>query len=180
MKINDLNTKLIILFLIVIIFSAYYFPNKYRARSLFLICLIFFSFFIYINTRENKESFTNSGPSQCNNLFNWSIGPYSDLTLKPDESLSKQFPLVDPSKVTVYQADGLPLKDNAPTKPDVYNYEYPSIDGTENGFKDNFMFAYNQSSPLCCPSPYSTSSGCVCLTEEQKAFISNRGTLYNK
>jgi hypothetical protein len=177
MRFNDLNTKLIILFLIVIIFSAYYFPKKYKARSLFFMCLIFFTFFIYINNREISESFTNS--SKCNNLYNWSIGPYSDLTLKPYQSISDQFPLVDHNKIKVYQAN-IPLNDNPQTKQDVYKNDYPTVDGTDNTLKDNFMFAYNQSSPLCCPSTYSTSSGCVCLTDKQKAFIANRGTTYNK
>ena len=56
----------------------------------------------------------------------------------------------------------------------------PTVDGSTEGLKSNFMFAFNQSSPLCCPSTYTTSSGCVCLSQKQKDFISNRGTIYNK
>ena len=38
-----------------------------------------------------------------------------------------------------------------------------------------FMFAYNKYSPSCCPSTYSTSSGCICMTDAQKKAIYNRG-----
>ena len=34
-----------------------------------------------------------------------------------------------------------------------------------------FMFAKNISSPACCPSSYSTSSGCVCTTPAQRRLI---------
>ena len=179
MYIIDLNSKLIILLLIITIFSAYYIPKKYKGRSIFIICIIFFIVFIYINNRPNAEGFTGKKNS-CNNLYNWSIGPYSDLTLQPYKSISDQFPLVDPSKIKVYQANGLPLEDDEQPQDDTYNPEYPTVDGTKDGLKNNFMFAYNQSSPLCCPSPYSTSTGCVCLTENQRAFIGNRGTMYGK
>ena len=43
---------------------------------------------------------------------------------------------------------------------------YPSVDGV--GDKNSmFMFAYNKASPECCPSSYSTSTGCVCSTDNQ-------------
>jgi len=34
--------------------------------------------------------------------------------------------------------------------------------------KSLFPFAYNKCSPSCCPSPYSCSGGCVCLSPKQK------------
>lgn len=37
------------------------------------------------------------------------------------------------------------------------------------------MFKYNQSKPECCPGTYSTSSGRVCLTQQQSDFINSRG-----
>ena len=37
-----------------------------------------------------------------------------------------------------------------------------------------FMFAQNVSSPLCCPSTYSTSTGCICSTPEQIRFVSQQ------
>ena len=58
---------------------------------------------------------------------------------------------------------------------DVSNTHGPSVDGTEDGPKSLFMLKNNISSPLCCPSTFSTSSGCVCTTEKQRNYIRNRG-----
>ena len=37
------------------------------------------------------------------------------------------------------------------------------------------IFAKNKSKPECCPSPYSTSTGCVCITPEQINYLNTRG-----
>jgi hypothetical protein len=37
------------------------------------------------------------------------------------------------------------------------------------------MFAKNKSKPECCPSPYSTSTGCICMTPEQIHYLNTRG-----
>jgi len=37
------------------------------------------------------------------------------------------------------------------------------------------IFAKNKSKPECCPSPYSTSTGCVCMTPEQINYLNTRG-----
>ena len=37
------------------------------------------------------------------------------------------------------------------------------------------MFAKNKFKPECCPSPYSTSTGCVCMTPEQITYLNTRG-----
>jgi len=37
------------------------------------------------------------------------------------------------------------------------------------------IFADNKSDPSCCPSTYSTSSGCVCATAEQMKYLNQRG-----
>ena len=50
-----------------------------------------------------------------------------------------------------------------------------SYDGTPNAEKGLFMFANNKASLECCPSTYSTSTGCVCTTKEQRNFINTRG-----
>lgn len=34
-----------------------------------------------------------------------------------------------------------------------------------------FYFARNVASPLCCPSTYSTSTGCVCTTPQQRQLV---------
>ena len=37
------------------------------------------------------------------------------------------------------------------------------------------MFAKNKSKPECCPAPYSTSTGCICMTSEQINYLNTRG-----
>ena len=34
-----------------------------------------------------------------------------------------------------------------------------------------FVFQKNKSKPECCPSTFSTDTGCVCTTEEQRNLI---------
>jgi hypothetical protein len=37
------------------------------------------------------------------------------------------------------------------------------------------MFADNEFKPECCPSTYSSSTGCACMTQEQVSYINERG-----
>lgn len=37
------------------------------------------------------------------------------------------------------------------------------------------IFSQNKFKPECCPSPYSTSTGCVCMTSEQIKYLNTRG-----
>lgn len=50
-----------------------------------------------------------------------------------------------------------------------------SVDGTNKYPPSLFVFSYNKSDPQCCFGPnasgYSTSRGCVCLTEQQKQYL---------
>jgi len=53
----------------------------------------------------------------------------------------------------------------------------PPVDGVVGSSEKMFMLANNVSSPLCCPSTFSTSTGCLCTTENQRDFVAARGTL---
>jgi hypothetical protein len=37
------------------------------------------------------------------------------------------------------------------------------------------MFRDNRASPECCPSAYSTSTGCICIADEQLKLLQTRG-----
>jgi hypothetical protein len=70
-----------------------------------------------------------------------------------------------------------PVGDAYALNPDpLASEKYPSVDGSKDGAKHMFMFAYNKSSPECCPSTFSSSRGCVCMSEAQRAFINKRGS----
>ena len=49
------------------------------------------------------------------------------------------------------------------------------IDGKKGSPEKMFMFENNRSSLECCPSTFSTSTGCICTTQNQRDYISKRG-----
>lgn len=103
---------------------------------------------------------------------------YSEKTSK--ESLNQ---LIPKEKLAVYQgvtANNIQLK-SLEFEDDEMK---PSVDGSPNGPRSMFMFAYNKVSPECClgerSGGYSTNGGCVCITDKQKQYFSeNSKTLEN-
>ena len=51
------------------------------------------------------------------------------------------------------------------------------VDGVDGSDEKMFILANNVSSPLCCPSTFTTSTGCLCTTKNQRDFIAARGIL---
>lgn len=50
---------------------------------------------------------------------------------------------------------------------------YTADEPLKNG--EMVIFAKNKFKPECCPAPYSSSTGCVCMTPEQINFLNTRG-----
>jgi hypothetical protein len=96
---------------------------------------------------------------QTGNKENWMKSP-DNTALIPNDSLFS------------YLSSQGPLK---PVFSDNSALFGPPIDGQKGSAKKMFMFANNRSSPNCCPSTYSTSTGCICTTENQRNFIASRG-----
>ena len=92
------------------------------------------------------------------------------ITATADDS----YTLNDPNDLYTLQGTPSGLED-AVSKYDPVSNNYPSVDGTDDGPKSLFAFAFNKSSPACCPSTYSTDRGCVCTTKQQRDFINKRG-----
>lgn len=91
--------------------------------------------------------------------------------------------LIPKKKLAVYQGV---TANNIPLKPIDFEEDEmkPSVDGSSNGPRSLFMFAYNKVSPDCClgerSGGYSTNGGCVCITDKQKQYFSeNSKTLEN-
>jgi len=86
--------------------------------------------------------------------------------------------LVPGDKLTVLQ--GVQVPDKLPNAPIVFDQGDPSaptVDGSRFTPKSLFMMTYNDARPECCDySPYSTSTGCVCLTKDQINFVATRGS----
>ena len=83
-----------------------------------------------------------------------------------------QTSLVDNDSLFTYLTSQGPLK---PVFSDNSQLIGPPIDGQDGSPEKMFMFANNRSSPNCCPSTFSTSTGCVCTTKDQRDFVNNRG-----
>ena len=70
------------------------------------------------------------------------------------------------------------LSSQGPLKPvftDNSSLHGPPVDGVKGSEKKMFMLANNRASPNCCPATFSTSTGCICTTKNQRSFVASRG-----
>lgn len=105
------------------------------------------------------------------------MGPYDGLCLQTGNN---QYWMKSPDETSLVPNDALftYLSSQGPTKPvftDNSALYGPPVDGHPDSDKKMFMFANNRTSPNCCPSTFSTSTGCVCTTKNQRDFIASRG-----
>jgi len=105
------------------------------------------------------------------------MGPYDGLCLKTG---NKEYWMKSPDNTALIPNDALfsYLSSQGPLKPvftDDSALHGPPIDGHPDSAKKMFMFANNRTSPNCCPGTYSTSTGCVCTTDNQRDYIASRG-----
>ena len=106
-------------------------------------------------------------------------GPYDGLCLKtgntdswmksPDETA-----LVPNDRLYTYLSSQGPIKMKLS---DQAALRGPPVDGVPGSAEKMFMWANNITSPLCCPSTFSTSTGCVCSTKNQRDFVASRGMM---
>ena len=106
-----------------------------------------------------------------------SMGPFDGLCLQTG---NKEYWMKSPDNTALIPNDALfsYLSSQGPLKPvfsDNSAIFGPTIDGQPGSPKKMFMFANNRTSPNCCPGTFSTSTGCVCTTENQRDFIASRG-----
>ena len=121
------------------------------------------------------EPFEN--PPQIMNQLPDMMGPYDGLCLQTG---NKQPWMKTPDETALVPNDALftYLSSQGPTKPvftDNSALTGPSVDGHPKSDKKMFMLANNRTSPNCCPSTFSTSTGCVCTTKNQRDFVASRG-----
>ena len=105
------------------------------------------------------------------------MGPYDGLCLQTGNN---QYWMKSPDETSLVPNDALftYLSSQGPTKPvftDNSALYGPPVDGHPDSDKKMFMFANNRTSPNCCPSTFSTSTGCVCTTKNQRDYIASRG-----
>ena len=131
------------------------------------------------NNSDAKDS--TNGPKPDDRMrfvvsADYQMGPYDGLLLTTDNPNSKHLKLNDVSLTSkndlcVYQGVESPLE----CKKTIYSGMGPSITGVDGDDQNMFMLYRNKSSPDCCPSTFSTSTGCVCTTQQQRDYISSRG-----
>ena len=112
--------------------------------------------------------------------LNYQMGPFDQLVLTTGNPKSEYLrllnaPLSTNGDICVYQGHENPLECKKTTGLNIG----PPINGVLGSPQNMFMFSNNNSSPNCCPSTFSTSTGCVCTTENQRKFVNRRGMAVN-
>ena len=110
----------------------------------------------FINT--NKEFIDGPAPVTFH-MGNGVMGSYDNLVLYNKNCGWRKPPCNVPlyKEPVIYQGHQLPLKNEVVTMP------LPK--------KSMFMFQKNRASLECCPSTFSTSSGCICTNEQQRNLV---------
>jgi len=103
--------------------------------------------------------------------------PYDGLRL---ETGNKEYWMKSPDNMALLPNDTLYtyLGSEGPIKMKISDQAAltgPPVDGVEGSPEKMFMFANNRTSLSCCPSTFSTSTGCVCSTENQRDYVAQRG-----
>ena len=103
------------------------------------------------------------------------IGAYDGLCLSSIQKKQNN-ELITNDELNTYYGHHLPQQAKK-TSDDILTG--PSIDGSEESPTKLAIFSNNKTSLNCCgDSPFSTTTGCVCLSEKQKKYIQHRG--FNK
>ena len=133
------------------------------------------------NSGDVKEEYANmegfENPPKIVKQMPDMMGPYDGLCLQTGNN---QYWMKSPDETSLVPNDALftYLSSQGPTKPvftDNSSLNGPPVDGHPDSDKKMFMLANNRTSPNCCPSTFSTSTGCVCTTKNQRDFIASRG-----
>lgn len=97
-------------------------------------------------------------------------GNYDGLKLKG--GVKPDYNILAADKVAYHS----PVGDAYALNPDPFmTPTYAPIDGKAGSPHMMSMFAFNRSSPECCPSTFSSDRGCVCMSQAQRDFINSRG-----
>lgn len=157
---------LVVFFFLVCYLLNYYFKINFK-NYLNNLNKIFFE--KDMNTIE--EQFIDLQPAQ----ISYKMGEYdaNQLENSDNEDTWRNHPDKPLNEELVFTPQGTPVSPS-PTVSDM-NQDGPFVDGVPTSQKSMFMFSQNKSSLDCCPSTYSTDTGCVCTTKKQRDFLAARG-----
>jgi len=128
---------------------------------------------------NNNVSGGGSSPAPQDKAKLLNMGPYDGICLKTGNG---EYWMKSPDESALVPNDGLYtyLSSQGPIKMKLSDQSAltgPPVDGVDGSDEKMFMWANNVTSPLCCPSTFSTSTGCLCTTKNQRDFIAARGML---
>ena len=152
------------------LFNKLYNNKFFESNKSLIIFIVFISIIITFFILKKMKIIEGFAPTDYN------MGEFSGLLLKPEGCSDWRKPpacnkLLKGNVTTVFGSQE-PLKDHLTKSTN----EGPPVDGnSDDNRKQLFMFAYNKSSPDCCPSTYTTSTGCICTTKAQRDYINQRG-----
>jgi hypothetical protein len=179
----DLLIPLVFIILLSIVFVATQKKTNNKLLSLLAVVALIL-LFCFIQMKNEYEGFvSNMAP------LDYKMGKCGGINAKDMESIERpdrqydglvigaggkqDYSLLTNDKVAYHS----PVGDAYSLNPDLAMTEtYPSVDGNSKSPKHMFMFAYNRSSPECCPSTFSSSRGCVCMSNNQRNYINSRGS----
>ena len=126
---------------------------------------------------NNTVSGGGAKPGELGDKEPLNMGPYDGVVLKTG---NEECWLKSPSETPLIPNDGLYsyLSSQGPIKMKLSDQAAlvgPPVDGVKGSPEKMFMLANNVSSPQCCPSTFSTSTGCLCTTKNQRDFVAARG-----
>nr|QDY51986.1 hypothetical protein 2_58 [Mimiviridae sp. ChoanoV1] len=201
MNINIILNALIHILILVLLFS-FFINNKNDTNSIIFILAVTTVFICYLLEFVRKPSVNCCVDKECckdkeccvdNNLVNrnnnlgntienfsspieYKVSDYDGIDVRKVAKEKKKTNLRNTVKLLSNVGAVTPtgLEGNYVEDP-LYQAHSPLIDGTKDGKRALFMLTYNQSSPDCCPSTYSSSTGCVCTTQNQRDFVKTRG-----
>lgn len=152
----NMNYKIIavivILLLIICVFACDNKKFSDRENNMFLVMLILIGIIIFLLIKDK-------------NIVERFSAPLNYILEKPTFNIPKEHNLL--KNVIIPSPIGVDYK----LTEDLTSDNLPSIDGDPNSPKHMFMLSHNKSSPGCCPSTFSTSTGCICMTENQKKMF---------
>ena len=121
------------------------------------------------NLKYNKEDskFNRVNCPVYNDSEFKNLGPGKSKCYKSNDNTEPLYKEFDKSKVDFTKYNNLGITDKYLGLDE--NIGTPGITNDKNdNRKSLFNFSYNKCSPDCCPSTYSCSGGCICLSEKQK------------
>ena len=128
---------------------------------------------------QNKSKINTNRIGNKTTPPNTNMSAYDGLCLKNTGSeywkhLPQEAPLLSNANLYTYFGSEGPLEVRLSNQDPLTG---PPIDGVDGSPEKMAILSNNIASPLCCPSTFSTSTGCICTTKNQRDFINSRGSM---